>query len=131
MKCLRCGRCCIAYEVIIVDDPELGIAEDNLIAKHTGDKCPHLENDGPGEYSCNVHDCEWYKQTPCFSHTQIEQAITDSCRTGEYLLNNPHLAKIYLNIKEKPMSRSEKDLSRFTETILSDSVKGSLKKLSV
>ena len=87
MICLRCGYCCINSMVIIVNDPEKGVVEGNLIA-HLGDgtPCQHLRGDRPGEYSCVVHDQEWYPQTPCFSHGQIERGNTN-CRMGEYILN--------------------------------------------
>ena len=86
MICLRCGYCCRAYTVVIVDDPEKGIVEDNLIL-HDGDgtPCKHLRGDKPGEYSCALHDYPWYKKTPCFQHGQIERSNTN-CRIGEYML---------------------------------------------
>jgi len=88
MKCLRCGYCCKNYSVVIVDDPEIGITEDNLIL-HNGDgrPCKHLLGDKTGEYSCAVHDCPWYKETPCYMHGQIELKNTN-CRLGEYILKN-------------------------------------------
>lgn len=89
MKCLRCGYCCKNMMVIIVDNPEKGISEDNLIA-HMGknQSCQHLEGNTPGEYSCAIHDKIWYKQTPCFTHGQIESSINNICRMGEYLFKN-------------------------------------------
>ena len=96
MKCLRCGSCCITYDVIIVNNPDLRITEDNLIAKHTGDKCPHLKGNVSGEYSCMVHNRIWYKKTPCFAHGQIEQSVDDPCRTGNYIMNRPYLIKMLM-----------------------------------
>ena len=86
MICLRCGYCCKNCCVIIVDDPEKGISQDNLIA-HDGHgiPCKHLIGDKPGEFSCALHDKPWYKETPCFAHGQIEQHESN-CRMGEYLL---------------------------------------------
>ena len=74
--------------VIIVDDPKKGISQDNLIA-HNGDgkPCQHLQGDKPGEFSCALHDYPWYKETPCFSHGQIEQE-NSNCRLGEYVLEH-------------------------------------------
>lgn len=86
MICLRCGYCCKNYDVIIVDKPELGIVENNLIHKPSGMPCKHLLGDKPGEYSCAIHDFSWYKETPCYSHGQIEQK-NSNCRIGEYALN--------------------------------------------
>lgn len=88
MKCLRCGYCCIKYEVIIVDNPELGIRDDNLIAKHTDERCKHLMGDSLGNYSCAIHHYDWYKQTPCYSYGQIELSPDDPCRMGQYILDN-------------------------------------------
>ena len=87
MKCLRCGYCCKWLCVIIVDDPEKGISEDNLIAHNgQGQLCKHLLGDKPGEYSCALHDKEWYEDTPCFRYTQIEPPEGRPCRMGEYTL---------------------------------------------
>ena len=88
MRCLRCGYCCHEYAVIIVDEPDSPISENNLTA-HLGDgPCKHLEGNKPGEYKCLVHDKSWYKETPCYSHGQIEQSPTDDCRIGRYILDN-------------------------------------------
>lgn len=85
MICLRCGYCCINYDVIIVDKPELGIKTSNLKHKPSGIKCQHLIGDIPGQYSCAIHDQPWYEETPCFQHGQIETGNTE-CRMGVYQL---------------------------------------------
>ena len=85
MKCLRCGYCCDKYDVSIVDDPELGIVEGNVVNKPTGERCRHLRGKSPGEYSCAIHDKIWYKETPCFAFTQYENGNTP-CRMGVYVL---------------------------------------------
>jgi len=85
--CLRCGSCCQVSFVVIVDDPEIGPAEDNLRAINLLEEpCPHLQGDTPGEFSCSIHDRPWYKETPCATHGQIERGNTN-CRMGEYVLN--------------------------------------------
>ena len=91
MICLRCGHCCKHYMVAIVDNPAIGIKEDNLIL-HLGDgtSCPHLLGNEPGEYSCALHDKEWYSETPCAKHGQIEASNTN-CRLGEYILKSQNL----------------------------------------
>ena len=81
MKCLHCGYCCTNLFVVIVDDPKLGIVKENLKQKEEG-RCQHLDDDN----MCRIHDMPWYKDTPCFDYTQIEQGDTN-CRTGEYMLN--------------------------------------------
>jgi len=74
--------------VIIVDDPDKGIQEDNLI-EHLGQNksCKHLQGNKPGEYSCALHDKSWYNETPCFNHGQIERDINCECRMGRHILN--------------------------------------------
>ncbi len=90
MKCLRCGWCCKHLAVIIVDDPDIGpVDESNLLVRPgNGTPCQHLTGDRPGECACAVHEREWYEETPCFAHTQIENSLDDPCRMGEYLLKS-------------------------------------------
>ena len=58
---------------VVADDPEKGLVEENLIVNEgTGEPCKHLTGNGPGNYCCAVHDRDWYSETPCFDHTQIE-----------------------------------------------------------
>jgi len=76
--------------VVIVDDPEKGIDSENLKAvgfEKSPERCQHLQGDRPGEHSCAIHHYPWYKDTPCYSHGQIEKSPTDECRMGRYLLN--------------------------------------------
>lgn len=89
MICLRSGHCCKAFDVIIVDDPDLGILEENLIHKPSGQKCKHLLGSVKGKYACALHDRSYYKETPCFAFTQIESG-SKNCRLGEYHLRNNH-----------------------------------------
>lgn len=87
MKCLRCGYCCKMLAVIIVDDPKKGPREDNLVEHMScdGTPCKHLRGEGPGKYSCALHDYSWYEETPCARHEQIGRKEAP-CRMGEYLL---------------------------------------------
>ena len=87
MICLRCGYCCKNLFVIIVDDPQKGIVDGNLI-EHLGRgvSCKHLKGKNPGEYFCAIHNEEWYKETPCARHGQIEKKIDTPCRMGKFLL---------------------------------------------
>ncbi len=91
MVCLRCGHCCKRLMVIIVNDPEKGIREDNLVCHEGYGPCKHLQGSVPGEYRCILHNRSWYKQTPCFSHTQIESSPENPCRMGVYVLAQPAL----------------------------------------
>lgn len=86
MNCLRCGHCCIHYDVIILIDPDKGLVTENTAHKPTGEKCMHLLGDSPGNYSCGIHDHPIYAETPCAAFTQIEHGNTD-CRIGVYVLN--------------------------------------------
>jgi hypothetical protein len=83
MKCLRCGYCCKHYFVPVIDDPEKGVHQDNIVIHEgNGTSCKHLEGAKPGEYSCAVHREPWYEGTPCFDHGQVENSEEDPCRIG-------------------------------------------------
>ena len=86
MICLRCGYCCINYSVIIVDDPEKGIIENNVIHHNGKAPCKHLGGNRPGEYYCKIHHYAWFKDTPCGQFTQIENSSNRSCRMGKFIL---------------------------------------------
>jgi hypothetical protein len=97
MICLRCGYCCIQYDVIIVDDPDIGPPDDtpfvkdfsaNLKHKPTGERCQHLTGEACGEYACAIHDRPWYKETPCYQHGQIERSKDTPCRMGKHLMGD-------------------------------------------
>ena len=78
---------------VIVVDPTLKnptMIPDNLRGIDlTKERCPHLNGDKPGEYSCGIHHHPWFKKTPCGTHSQIETGNTD-CRMGTFLLNKPN-----------------------------------------
>jgi len=82
MKCLRCGYCCNKYLVVVVDNPDLGISPNNLIVSKGNKPCKHLEGKNSGEYSCAIHNKDWYKETPCFLFGQIEKSEEEPCRLG-------------------------------------------------
>jgi len=73
--------------VIIVKDPDKGIVDDNLMS-HKGDgvSCPHLRGNKAGEYSCGIHDRNWYDETPCYDYGQIEASPECHCRTGDFMM---------------------------------------------
>lgn len=81
MQCLRSGFCCVYLSVVIVIDPKKGINSDNIRVKETGEICPHLKGSGPGDYFCNIHDYDWFVNTPCGEFTQIEDKDSP-CRLG-------------------------------------------------
>lgn len=90
MKCLRCGYCCYFYEVIIVSKeairPDGSIDfedESSYQSKHTGEQCPHLLWDNDTAV-CSIHRYEWFCDTPCGQHTQIESTSTP-CRLGKHI----------------------------------------------
>lgn len=71
MNCLRCGYCCHKLSVVIVNDPKLGIVENNLETHNGLGPCKHLQGNKPGEYSCTIRNEPWYSETPCAHYTQI------------------------------------------------------------
>ena len=96
MKCLRCGYCCIKYDVIIIDpkyiNTELNFEDisiqEKLMIKKSNTWCPHLEENNKHTFNCKVHNKPWYNMTPCFEFGQIEQSKLDKCRTGNYVSKN-------------------------------------------
>lgn len=81
MKCLRCGYCCIHYDVIIVKPGYKRITKNSLIHKPSGQWCPHLVFTDD-KASCAIHEMPFYKRTPCFDFTQIEESLECECRIG-------------------------------------------------
>jgi len=79
--CVRCGYCCTNYLVSIIVDPEIGYADGNIKSINTlEEKCPHLEGDKPGKYSCKVHHFDWFEDSPCGRFN------ADGCLLGDYIL---------------------------------------------
>jgi hypothetical protein len=95
MICLRCGYCCIKYSVAIVKNPELELSESNIQFKLSDKRCPHLIGDKSGELSCKLHGYDFYKDTPCFNHTQTEFK-NSNCRLGEYILKDSKILEKFL-----------------------------------
>jgi Fe-S-cluster containining protein len=87
MKCLRCGYCCIHYNVIIVKPGYKRITRASLIYKPGGQHCPHLVFN-KAIATCVIHDKPFYKRTPCFEFTQIEASPEDDCRIGAGIRDN-------------------------------------------
>lgn len=89
MKCLRCGYCCCHYLVVILIDPDKGLVEENTAIRgaDSPERCPHLQGDKPGAFSCALHDHPIYPQTPCAQHNADDSDAP--CRLGKYVLENP------------------------------------------
>jgi hypothetical protein len=89
MICFRCGYCCTSLLTVIVVDPDKGPVYDNLTTIGTSgekERCPHLRGDRPGEYSCSVHERDWYPETPCAEYQS--HWPSKPCRMGEFLLKH-------------------------------------------
>jgi hypothetical protein len=67
--CVRCGYCCFLPWRLIVVNPDKGLSLSNWVCEKNCDKCRYLSGEIPGEMSCDVHDRDWYKHTPCAKHT--------------------------------------------------------------
>jgi Fe-S-cluster containining protein len=92
MICLRCGYCCINLSVIIIHPDYIqkelkfeNLPEKAFMLKFDGELCPHLAFEDK-KAICKIHHFDWFKDTPCHQHTQIEQSKDCNCRMGEYLL---------------------------------------------
>ena len=91
MICLRCGYCCIAYDVMIISPkyicPDLDLfspeIEHMFIHKKYNEVCPHLRWDGD-KVVCAIHDYKWYKDTPCAQYGQAEPSPDTPCRIGAH-----------------------------------------------
>jgi len=108
MICQRCGKCC-CNSLVIVIHPDFVKEKLNLceLTKEAflfinGKPCPHLTWDGDIAI-CKIHHYDWYKDTPCYSHGQIEYSINDPCRTGVWIRENKIDVKdkFYKNINLK------------------------------
>jgi len=59
------------------------ILPQDIIHKPTGERCPHMTRID-GRFSCAIHDREFYEDTPCHRHSQIEDRDSP-CRMGQAL----------------------------------------------
>lgn len=84
-NCLRCGYCCVAYDVILPDGtykkggticPNLSFNEEGACCSIHGQKLALI-------YNGKKHYHSW-KNTPCGQHGQIGDG---DCRMGKYLLD--------------------------------------------
>ena len=94
MKCVRCGYCCVAYDVILPDGSY----------KENGRQCKYLTWDGD-KACCSIHgqttECGGYRhrwsETPCGQHGQIERKKTDLCRIGVHLRERGETGRKWIN----------------------------------
>ena len=112
MICLRCGYCCINYDVIIPKKGVLRIPKNPSIKdgdkyvewKKSGVPCPHLTFKGK-KANCAIHNLKVYKDCPCDRHGQIEAKKTNVCRMGEFVLSkgDDQWKKLILAENNKPI----------------------------
>jgi len=93
MKCLRCGYCCINLSLVTIHPDYIKedliineLPEEAFIFKPDGEKCPHLTFED-NKAVCKIHQYNWYYQTPCYNHNQIERKNSD-CRLGKHIIDN-------------------------------------------
>ena len=70
--------------------------KDTYQFKESGIVCPHLRWDNR-KFKCAIHQYDWYKETPCYEFTQIEDKNSD-CRIGRHAIDTigiSHFKKIW------------------------------------
>ena len=92
MECCRCGKCC-SFPVVIVhpdyiseydpDETDINKVKQWVMIKEQGHHCPHLSWDGDIAI-CAIHHMEWFPETPCGRHGQVEDNPSRRCRTGKW-----------------------------------------------
>lgn len=95
MICTNCGLCCIDYMVVIIKPEYLcdtiqefeKLDQEAFMGKDSGNPCTYLYWED-GKSRCKIHNYEWYKLTPCYDFTQIEESADCLCRLGEYIDKN-------------------------------------------
>ncbi len=111
MICLRCGFCCIPYMMPIPTNPDNKYGKDypqvDADIKTTKDKfcfflCPYMiiHDQDNLKCSCQIHEKEWFKYTPCGRWTQLENN-NDPCRLGQLVLLWKDYFKKYYTEKEE------------------------------
>lgn len=106
MKCLRSGYCCKKLFSVVVDNPEKGISEGNLITNN-GTRCKHLVGNEPGKYSCAIHHYDWFHLTPCADYNS--HGGNRECLVGKFTIKQ-HLKKL----------ESNKNIVSFAKTLFSE-----------
>jgi hypothetical protein len=104
----------LEYAVVVVDDPEKGLVDGNVIVRNGTERCKHFIGNEPGKYACAIHDHPIYQQTPCFQFDQVGSPDS-SCRIGVY-----NMVAHILGSKERAMEAIQSwqrtlTISRFDE----------------
>ena len=88
MDCLKCGYCCIWYDVIVPIDPDKGFVAGNLTHKPGGKMCHHNMPDG----TCAIHGRDYYKDMSCFHYDYGEGKL---CGVTPGEATSSQLRKVY------------------------------------
>jgi hypothetical protein len=83
------------------------ITENDIKYKEQYEFCEHLSFDKKG-FFCNVHHYDWFKETPCFQFSQIEDDENQVCRIGDWYKHDPNgIFYHQTNIMEKWRKKNE------------------------
>jgi len=93
MICIHCGQCCYDFPVTIIKpefvnlkvESTIDFSDEAFYNKPANTPCPHLRWNYDFSH-CSVHDKPWYKETPCFEFTQIEESSSRLCRLGMFVI---------------------------------------------
>ena len=90
MFCYRCSHCCYWFMVTIVKEEyfdkiktENDLTMDAVEIKEERVWCKYLINN-LGKFVCTIHHYSWFKFTPCYQFTQMEENKDSPCRIGEW-----------------------------------------------
>ena|SRR4030042_6925159 len=87
--CLRCGHCCKNNEFFIIDKPNIGLKDENMILKKKGDRCKHLLGSKPGSYSCMLYNEAYFNNMPCIDSEKGFNSDFDCiCYTGKEVITH-------------------------------------------
>ena len=106
--CLRCGHCCKNNELFIIDKPNIGLRDDNIILKKEGERCKHLLGSKPGNYICMLYNETYFDNMPCIAVKGFNTDESDICPIGkEVIVNllieniNNYMSILYNNFEGK------------------------------
>lgn len=101
--CVRCGYCCIRYDVIV----PLPSTKKNIVVgayKPSGERCWNLiyEND---KATCKIHDTKLYKGCPCFDY--VNDHREEECRIGVFMITDEKNKEQLEEIRNYPVAVPE------------------------